>query len=110
MDLGPIGTLAALYPATWGAAQLVTGAWSDLAGRKRLIAAGMRVQAAGIAAVVVSGRFAGFVRRRGGDAHDGDAAAARCRGGDGRRAMTGMPGSGWRWWSLRAGADSGSSA
>jgi len=29
MDLARIGTLAAIYPATWGIAQLVTGAWSD---------------------------------------------------------------------------------
>lgn len=60
MDLGQIGTLAAIYPATWGMAQLVTGAWSDRVGRKWLIAGGMWVQAAGIAVVVCSSRFAGF--------------------------------------------------
>jgi MFS family permease len=60
MDLGRIGTLAAVYPATWGAAQLVTGAWSDRVGRKWLIAAGMWVQAGAIAAIVVADRFAGF--------------------------------------------------
>jgi MFS family permease len=60
MDLGELGTLAAIYPATWGAAQLVTGAWSDRVGRKWLIAAGMWVQAAGIALVVLSSAFVGF--------------------------------------------------
>jgi MFS family permease len=60
MDLGQIGTLAAIYPATWGIAQLFTGAWSDRVGRKWLIASGMWVQALGIAAVAVSSGFAGF--------------------------------------------------
>ena len=60
MDIARIGTLAAIYPATWGIAQLFTGAFSDRVGRKWLIAAGMWVQAAGIAIVIVSGGFAGF--------------------------------------------------
>jgi MFS family permease len=60
MDLGQIGTLAAVYPATWGMAQLVTGAWSDRVGRKWLIAAGMWVQALGIAVIVLSAGFVGF--------------------------------------------------
>lgn len=60
MDLGQVGTLAAIYPATWGVAQLVTGAWSDRVGRKWLIAAGMWVQAVGIALVVLASSFAGF--------------------------------------------------
>jgi MFS family permease len=60
MDLGQVGALAAIYPATWGMAQLVTGAWSDRIGRKWLIAAGMWVQAVGIGVIVLSGRFAGF--------------------------------------------------
>jgi MFS family permease len=61
LDLARIGTLAALYPATWGASQLVTGALSDRVGRKWLIAGGMVVQALGIALLVVTGVFAGFV-------------------------------------------------
>ena len=61
MDFGQIGTLAAVYPATWGVAQLFTGAWSDRVGRKWLIAVGMWVQAIGIAFVVLAGHFAGFV-------------------------------------------------
>jgi MFS family permease len=60
MDLEQIGTLAAVYPATWGIGQLFTGAWSDRVGRKWLIATGMWVQAAGIAVVIMAGGFAGF--------------------------------------------------
>ena len=60
LDVGRIGVLAAIYPATWGIAQLGTGAWSDRVGRKWLIASGMWVQAAGIALVAVGHRFAVF--------------------------------------------------
>lgn len=55
-----IGVLAALYPAVWGVAQLVTGAWSDRVGRKPLIVGGMFTQAVGIAVVALAHRFAGF--------------------------------------------------
>jgi MFS family permease len=54
MSLEQIGVLAAVYPATWGIAQLATGAWSDHIGRKWLIASGMWVQAAGIVAVLLA--------------------------------------------------------
>jgi MFS family permease len=60
MNLRQIGTLAAIYPATWGISQLVTGALSDRIGRKWLIAAGMWVQAVGIVFVVLASGFAGF--------------------------------------------------
>jgi MFS family permease len=60
MDLGQIGTLAAIYPAIWSVAQIFTGAWSDRVGRKWLIASGMWVQAAGIAVVALAGGFSGF--------------------------------------------------
>jgi MFS family permease len=60
MDLGQVGTLAAIYPATWGIAQLFTGAWSDRVGRRWLIATGMWVQAVGIAVVALAREFAGF--------------------------------------------------
>ncbi|MBT9560756.1 MAG: MFS transporter, partial [Myxococcales bacterium] len=60
MDLSQIGTLAAIYPATWGVMQLFTGAWSDRVGRKWLIASGMWVQAVGIGVVVLAGGFWGF--------------------------------------------------
>jgi MFS family permease len=60
MNLGQVGTLAAIYPATWGVGQLFTGAWSDRVGRKWLIACGMWVQALGIAVVILADGFAGF--------------------------------------------------
>ena len=60
LSLDRIGVLAAIYPATWSIGQLATGALSDRFGRKWLIAAGMWVQAAGIAAVIVSDGFGGF--------------------------------------------------
>ena len=60
MSFRQIGMLAALYPATWGVTQLLTGAWSDRIGRKWLIASGMWCQALGIAVIVLSSRFAGF--------------------------------------------------
>jgi len=60
MSLRQVGTLAAVYPATWGILQLFTGAWSDRIGRKWLIAGGMWVQAVGIAVVVLADGFAGF--------------------------------------------------
>lgn len=57
MTIEQIGILAAIYPATWGIVQLATGALSDRIGRKWLIASGMWVQAAGIAAILVSSGF-----------------------------------------------------
>ena len=61
LGLDSIGALAAIYPATWSIGQLATGALSDRIGRKWLIAGGMWVQAVGIAAVIMSAGFAGFV-------------------------------------------------
>jgi MFS family permease len=61
MNLAQVGMLAAIYPATWGMAQLVTGALSDRSGRKPLIVWGMWVQAAGIAVVTLAHTFPGFV-------------------------------------------------
>jgi len=60
MSLDRIGVLAAIYPATWGIAQLFTGALSDRVGRKWLIAIGMWVQAIGIAFVILAATFFGF--------------------------------------------------
>jgi MFS family permease len=60
MGLATIGALAAIYPAIWGASQLLTGALSDRLGRKWLIAAGMWVQAAGIVVTALSSAFVGF--------------------------------------------------
>jgi MFS family permease len=56
ISLQQIGWLAAIYAGVWGAGQLVTGALSD----RIVIAGGMWVQAAGIAAVALSSRFVGF--------------------------------------------------
>ncbi len=61
MTIDRIGLLAAIYPATWGVAQLATGALSDRMGRKWLIVAGMWVQAVGIGTVILSPGFGGFV-------------------------------------------------
>ena len=58
LSLSRIGLLAALYPAVWGVGQLVTGALSDRLGRKRLIVAGMLVQAAALAMVAIGTDFA----------------------------------------------------
>jgi MFS family permease len=52
---GRIGTVAAVYPAVWGAGQLATGWLSDRAGRKPLIVLGMLVQAVGLALLVAGG-------------------------------------------------------
>jgi MFS family permease len=57
LDLGQIGLLAAAYPATWGIVQVVTGGLSDRVGRKRLIVAGMLLQAAAIAAMAAWSGF-----------------------------------------------------
>jgi MFS family permease len=60
MSLAQIGTLAAIYPAVWGLGQLFTGAWSDRVGRKRLIVAGMWIQAVGIGVIATGSTFAIF--------------------------------------------------
>ena len=60
MSVGRIGVLAALYPAVWGAGQLVTGALSDRWGRKWLIAGGMWIQALALADVAVGDSFAAW--------------------------------------------------
>jgi MFS family permease len=50
-----IGVVAAVYPGVWGFLQLVTGWFSDRAGRKPLIASGMLVQAGALALLVAGG-------------------------------------------------------
>jgi MFS family permease len=50
-----IGVVAAVYPAVWGAGQLLTGWLSDHTGRKPLIVAGMLVQAAALGLLVAGG-------------------------------------------------------
>jgi MFS family permease len=60
LTLSQIGMLAALYPAVWGIAQLATGALSDRMGRKWFIAAGMWLQAGGIAVTASWTAIGGF--------------------------------------------------
>jgi len=57
LSVARIGVLAALYPAVWGAGQLITGALSDRIGRKRLIVVGMLVQGGAIGLVAVGTTF-----------------------------------------------------
>ncbi|HET7531676.1 MAG TPA: MFS transporter [Nocardioidaceae bacterium] len=57
LSVGRIGVLAALYPAVWGVGQLVTGALSDRWGRKRLIVAGMWIQALALAVIASADTF-----------------------------------------------------
>jgi MFS family permease len=51
-SLSEVGIVAGLYPAVWGAGQLVTGWLSDHTGRKPLIVTGMLVQAAALMLLV----------------------------------------------------------
>lgn len=60
-DLKTIGILAAVYPASWGILQIVTGFLSDKVGRKWPIVYGMWIQALGIALIAVSSSFMAFV-------------------------------------------------
>jgi MFS family permease len=57
LGVGRIGVLAAAYPATWCAGQLLTGLASDRVGRKRLIAAGMWLQAVALALIAATRGF-----------------------------------------------------
>ena len=52
-SVGEVAVVAATYPVVWGAAQLVTGPLSDCTGRKPPIVAGMLVQAAALALLVM---------------------------------------------------------
>jgi MFS family permease len=58
LTVSQIGVLAALYPAVWGLGQLVTGWWSDRVGRKRLIVAGMWLQAVALGGTALVTSFA----------------------------------------------------
>ena len=61
LSVDQIGVLAFTYPAVWGIVQLATGALSDRIGRKGLIAGGMCVQGAALAAVSLGGSFAAWL-------------------------------------------------
>ena len=60
LTVSQVGMLAALYPAVWGAGQLVTGGLSDRIGRKWLIAGGMWVQAAALGLYAVGTTFSAW--------------------------------------------------
>jgi MFS family permease len=57
LSIERIGILAAVYPAVWGAGQLITGPLSDRIGRKPLITGGMLVQGLALALVAVGQDF-----------------------------------------------------
>ena len=61
LSITQIGLLAGAYPATWGIAQIGTGALSDRIGRKRLIVAGMLLQALAIASIAISSGFGPWI-------------------------------------------------
>jgi MFS family permease len=52
-SVGAIGLVAALYPGVWSITQIATGHWSDVVGRKPLIAGGMLIQSAALALLAV---------------------------------------------------------
>jgi MFS family permease len=58
LTISQVGLLAALYPAVWGAGQLVTGGVSDRIGRKWLIAGGMWLQALALGMYALGTTFA----------------------------------------------------
>lgn len=56
---GEVGAVAAVYPAVWGAGQILAGWLSDRVGRRPLITLGMLVQAGALVVLVAGeGRFA----------------------------------------------------
>lgn len=65
LSLRETGLLTAVYPVTWGLAQLVTGAMSDRWGRKRMIVGGMLLQGASLVGIAeshaVADRIVGLV-------------------------------------------------
>jgi MFS family permease len=57
LSIEQVALVAAVYPGVWSMSQLITGALSDRWGRKWMIAAGMWVQAIGIALFVIGSDF-----------------------------------------------------
>lgn len=60
-DLKTIGILAAIYPASWGLLQIITGYASDKFGRKWPIVYGMWIQALGIVFIAISSNLLAFI-------------------------------------------------
>ncbi len=61
LGVAAIGTIKAVYPAAWGALQVLTGPLSDRWGRKWLIASGMFVQAGGIWLTVMIPHYSAWI-------------------------------------------------
>jgi len=61
LGVAAIGTIKAVYPASWGVLQVFTGPLSDRWGRKWLIAVGMIVQAGGIGLTVMVPSYPAWV-------------------------------------------------
>jgi MFS family permease len=61
LPIEQIGVIAAIYPFVWGLSQLLTGALSDRLGRKRMIAAGMWIQAIGIGSFLIGRSFGVYI-------------------------------------------------
>jgi len=61
LGVAAIGTIKAIYPAAWGALQVLTGPLSDRCGRKWLIAGGMIVQAGGIWLTVMIPHYSAWI-------------------------------------------------
>lgn len=61
LGVAAIGTIKAIYPASWGVFQLFTGHFSDRWGRKWLIAGGMIVQAVGIWLTAMIPRYSAWI-------------------------------------------------
>lgn len=57
LPLREMSALAAIYPATWGICQLITGPMSDRWGRKKPIVAGMLVQGAALVSMTLVSGF-----------------------------------------------------
>jgi MFS family permease len=53
-SVAQVGLVAAIYPGVWALAQIPTGHWSDIIGRKPLIIAGMLLQAAALGILALS--------------------------------------------------------
>jgi MFS family permease len=53
--VGAVGLVAAIYPGVWSVAQIATGHWSDVVGRKPLIVGGMLLQAGALGLLAGSG-------------------------------------------------------
>jgi len=61
LGVAAIGTIKAIYPASWGMLQVFTGPLSDRWGRKWLIAGGMIVQAGGIWLTVAVPKYPAWI-------------------------------------------------